>query len=66
MIHPTYMGIFKENAHTLHIHQKEAIKMQLTNTLTMKKEEIIPHEPGIIRMYTCGPTVYGYAHIGNR
>jgi len=39
--------------------------MQLTNTLTMKKEDIIPHQPGIIKMYTCGPTVYGYAHIGN-
>ncbi|RKJ39950.1 cysteine--tRNA ligase [Acutalibacter sp. 1XD8-33] len=39
--------------------------MQLTNTLTMKKEEVIPHQPGIIKMYTCGPTVYGYAHIGN-
>ncbi len=39
--------------------------MQLTNTLTMKKEEFVPHEPGKVRMYTCGPTVYGYAHIGN-
>ncbi len=39
--------------------------MQLTNSLTMKKEELVPHEPGVIRMYTCGPTVYGYAHIGN-
>lgn len=39
--------------------------MQLTNSLTMKKEEIVPHEPGVIRMYTCGPTVYGFAHVGN-
>ena len=39
--------------------------MQLTNSLTMKKEELVPHVPGKIKMYTCGPTVYGYAHIGN-
>ncbi|WP_322169316.1 cysteine--tRNA ligase [Acutalibacter caecimuris] len=39
--------------------------MQLINSLSMKKEEIIPHEAGKIRMYTCGPTVYGFAHIGN-
>ncbi len=39
--------------------------MRLTNSLTMKKEELAPYEPGKIRMYTCGPTVYDYAHIGN-
>ncbi len=39
--------------------------MQLTNTLSMKKEEFVPHEPGKVRMYTCGPTVYHFAHIGN-
>ena len=39
--------------------------MIIYNTLTKKKEEIIPNEPGIIKMYTCGPTVYHYAHIGN-
>lgn len=35
------------------------------NTLTRKKEEMIPIEEGRIRMYTCGPTVYDFAHIGN-
>lgn len=35
------------------------------NTLTKKKEEIIPIEEGKIRFYTCGPTVYNFAHIGN-
>jgi cysteinyl-tRNA synthetase len=35
------------------------------NTLTRKKEKFIPIEEGKVRMYTCGPTVYGYAHIGN-
>lgn len=39
--------------------------MKLYNTLTKKVEEFIPHEEGIIRMYTCGPTVYHYQHIGN-
>jgi cysteinyl-tRNA synthetase len=35
------------------------------NTLTRTKEEFTPIEPGKVRMYTCGPTVYDYAHIGN-
>ena len=39
--------------------------MLIYNSLTRKKEELIPNEPGKIRMYTCGPTVYHYAHIGN-
>lgn len=39
--------------------------MQIYNTLTRKKEEFVPHTPGEIKMYTCGPTVYNYAHIGN-
>jgi len=39
--------------------------MQLYNTLTNRKEEFTPLEPGKVRMYNCGPTVYMYAHIGN-
>ena len=39
--------------------------MKLYNTRTKQIEELIPHEEGIVRMYTCGPTVYHYAHIGN-
>ena len=39
--------------------------MKLYNTLTKKVEEFIPNEEGIVRMYTCGPTVYHFAHIGN-
>ena len=39
--------------------------MQIYNTLTKKIEELIPNEPGKIKMYTCGPTVYHFAHIGN-
>ena len=37
----------------------------LYNTLTKQKEELIPVEPGKIKMYVCGPTVYNYIHIGN-
>ena len=39
--------------------------MQIYNSLSHKKEEFIPHEAGKVSMYTCGPTVYHYAHIGN-
>jgi cysteinyl-tRNA synthetase len=35
------------------------------NTLTNRKEPIVPAQPGRIRIYVCGPTVYGYVHIGN-
>ncbi|MEM3459145.1 MAG: cysteine--tRNA ligase [Candidatus Bathyarchaeia archaeon] len=35
------------------------------NTLTRKKEKFVPLEKGKVKMYTCGPTVYDYAHIGN-
>ncbi len=37
----------------------------LYNTLKRKKDILRPIEPGLIKMYTCGPTVYFYAHIGN-
>ena len=39
--------------------------MRLYNTLTKKVEEFIPNEEGKVKMYTCGPTVYNFAHIGN-
>lgn len=39
--------------------------MKLYNTLTRQVEEFIPHDPMNVKMYTCGPTVYHYAHIGN-
>ena len=39
--------------------------MKLYNTLTRKIDDFVPYEDGVIRMYTCGPTVYHYAHIGN-
>ena len=39
--------------------------MILYNSLSHKREEFVPHEPGKVSIYTCGPTVYHYAHIGN-
>lgn len=39
--------------------------MKAYNTLTRKKEELVPITPGEIKMYACGPTVYNYIHIGN-
>ena len=40
-------------------------KTYLYNTLSKKVEEFVPNEAGKVAMYTCGPTVYHFAHIGN-
>ncbi|HEY7384930.1 MAG TPA: cysteine--tRNA ligase [Beijerinckiaceae bacterium] len=42
-----------------------APKLRLYNTLTRGKEDFLPLDPGNVRMYVCGPTVYDDAHIGN-
>ncbi len=39
--------------------------MKIYNTLSKKKEEFVPIEPGKVKMYVCGPTVYNLIHIGN-
>ena len=39
--------------------------MKIFNTLSKRKEEFEPLEPGKVKMYVCGPTVYNYIHIGN-
>ena len=39
--------------------------MKIYNTLTRRKEEFVPIEPGKVKMYVCGPTVYNFFHIGN-
>jgi cysteinyl-tRNA synthetase len=41
------------------------VALRLYNTLTRKKELFQPLDPGNVRMYVCGPTVYDFAHIGN-
>ena len=40
-------------------------ELHLHNTLTRRKERFAPADPGHVRMYVCGPTVYDFAHIGN-
>ena len=45
--------------------KKGATDMYLYNSATHKKEEFSTHTPGHVEMYTCGPTVYHFAHIGN-
>jgi len=39
--------------------------MYLYNSASRKKEEFVPNHPELVKMYTCGPTVYHFAHIGN-
>ena len=39
--------------------------MKLYNSMTRQKEEFVPLEPGKVKMYSCGPTVYNFFHIGN-
>ena len=39
--------------------------MYLYNSLSHKKELFQPNSPDVVKMYTCGPTVYHFAHIGN-
>lgn len=41
------------------------IRMKIYNTMTRKKEEFVPVTEGEVKMYSCGPTVYDYFHIGN-
>ncbi len=41
------------------------VTLSLRNTLTRTVEPVVPLEAGRVRMYTCGPTVYRYAHVGN-
>ena len=40
-------------------------EIKIQNTLTGKKEPFRPKKPGQVQFYACGPTVYGYAHVGN-
>ena len=41
------------------------MSIRLYNSLTRRSEEFVPHDPERVTMYVCGPTVYGYIHIGN-
>lgn len=39
--------------------------IKLYNTLTRKKEDFVPIDPDLVKIYSCGPTVYGEPHVGN-
>ena len=41
------------------------MSFRVHNTLSRSLEEVVPLEPGHVRLYTCGPTVYNFAHVGN-
>jgi cysteinyl-tRNA synthetase len=43
----------------------DGVPLRLYNTLGASLQEFVPLEPGTVRMYSCGPTVYAYQHIGN-
>ncbi len=47
------------------MHTQPAEPVRIFNTLTRTVEPFVPIETGKVRLYTCGPTVYNYAHIGN-
>ena len=39
--------------------------MKIFNSMSRQKEDFVPIEPGKVRMYACGPTVYNLIHVGN-
>jgi cysteinyl-tRNA synthetase len=53
---------YPEKQKVLYSHMRE---IHFHNTLTNKLEPFVPQTRGVVKMYTCGPTVYDYAHIGN-
>ncbi|MFA5744821.1 MAG: cysteine--tRNA ligase [Candidatus Paceibacterota bacterium] len=57
-----FTNLFKKRTDAEH---RGSSQIFLTNTLSGKKELFISQKPGIVLMYSCGPTVYGPAHIGN-
>lgn len=49
----------------IHLYDNNKLMIRFFNTLSGGLEEFQPLEPGRVKLYTCGPTVYDYAHIGN-
>ncbi len=43
----------------------DSAKVRIYNTFTRQKEDLRPLHDGVVRIYSCGPTVYRYVHIGN-
>src|SRR5438270_1269082 len=46
-------------------HSCEHRSVRLYNTMTRRKDDLVPVEPGRVKVYSCGPTVYRYVHIGD-
>src|SRR5512143_2797634 len=46
-------------------HMPATLSLRLRNTLTRQVEPVVPLDPARIGMYSCGPTVYRFAHVGN-
>src|SRR5947207_710716 len=46
-------------------HRNPHVPLMVYNTLSRRREQLLPMDGKRLRMYTCGPTVYDYAHIGN-
>src|SRR5262245_18514068 len=55
------MGVYPQQV----LRKDQSGVLKISNTLSGKLEEFRPIEKNVVRMYTCGPTVYDYAHIGN-
>ena len=49
----------------LQVHRSGLMALSFYNTLNRQLEPFVAKQPGLAAMYTCGPTVYNYAHIGN-
>jgi cysteinyl-tRNA synthetase len=52
-------------SHVQRDHTSKPMTLYIYNTMTRRKEAFVPLEPGKVRMYVCGPTVYASAHIGH-
>ena len=63
--HSKNIRIYYYNVKYVIIYKEKGDKMKLYNTLTRQIQQFIPRNKNEITLYTCGPTVYHYAHIGN-
>src|SRR5712691_8324877 len=66
---PSALFVFPRRSDTIVVpfyrKMPQTTEIRLHNTLSNQTEPFVPLKPGEVTMYTCGPTVYDYAHIGN-
>ena len=60
-----YCGTRKPRCNLPKNMQKEPTRIKIYNSLSQKKEDLLPFEGNKVRMYVCGPTVYDSAHLGH-